>query len=128
MGGGKRLLSGLVLVALACRALATSVEIAAFFSNYRSGGPNGRPSLYNHMRLTPAFDMAHDEIARRVESGEYANFSLAWSQHPLGCDFPLRKAVGVAADSYYLGDAVAFFGPTCSSNIIRRNNRWNSYK
>ena len=71
-------------------------------------------SLVSPVRLSPVLDMAVEEISHRVESGQYANFSLSVTYSLTGCALPRRDAVGVAARLYFEEDISALFGPVCS--------------
>ena len=107
-------LRNLVWLAVLQCTVATSVNIAAFLSAHH----NTRYSIYSYVRLTPAGKLALDEIVNRVESGQYANFTLRVTYSLTGCTSPMKDAVGVAASLYFKDDVAAFFGPSCSTSAL----------
>lgn len=80
--------------------------------------PSPDQSVYAANRLLPAFDIANETISERVERGEFANFSISWVYYSTGCSHEERLSAGLAAERYFFKSATAFFGPTCSNNLL----------
>ena len=80
--------------------------------------PSPEQSVYAANRLLPAFDIAYQTISERVQSGKYANFTISWVYYSTGCSHNERLSVGMAAERYFFENAAAFFGPTCSNNLL----------
>ncbi len=88
----------------------TEVRVVLFLSK-RTKGLLGNRNL-------PAFEIARETISSCVESGEYFNFSVQYIHSSKGCENPKKSAVGLAARSIFKGGIMAFFGPTCSDNML----------
>ena len=80
--------------------------------------PSPDDTVYAAKRLIPALEIARDIISARVESGAYANFTINWFVSETGCSHAERLSVGVAAQRFFLENATAFIGPTCSNNML----------
>ena len=105
----------LIVLAALTHAVVSPIEIAIFLTDLVQ---SPMVSLFSTVRLSPVVDMALRKIARRVDSGQYANFSLHPTYSLTGCASPLRSSVGVAAELYFENNVAALFGPTCSSNAL----------
>ncbi len=93
--------------------LQTDVEVAVFLSRKYPVG-----NLFEGPRLLPAIEVAGDTISRRVDSGEYANFTLKWIHSQTGCSWSVQAVMGAAARLYFENHVLAFFGPACSNGIL----------
>ncbi len=74
--------------------------------------------IYGDTRILPALEIARETISHRVERGEYANFTISWVYYSTGCSHQERLSVGLAAKRYFFNNTMAFFGPTCSNNLL----------
>ena len=84
----------------------------------------------DYVHFKPSIDIAFDEIKRRVNSGEYRNFTLSYIFKITDntCGRPTMKAPGIAADFYYKENVAGFFGPLCSGEtapIADLCSHWN---
>ncbi|XP_072028114.1 atrial natriuretic peptide receptor 1-like [Amphiura filiformis] len=70
----------------------------------------------DYVHFKPSIDIAFDEIKRRVDNGEYLNFttSYVFKITDNTCGRPTMDAPGYAADFYYDENVAGFFGPLCS--------------
>ena len=106
-------ISMLVLVLTCSCNVAIDVNIAVFV--YKSKSLN----VWTETRLLPAIEIAQETISYRVESGAYANFSLQLVDIPDSCNWwKANEAIGGAAQLYFEDDVIAYFGPSCSYNLL----------
>ena len=106
-------ISMLVLVLTCSCNVAIDVNIAVFV--HKSKYVN----VWTETRLLPAIEIAQETISHRVESGAYANFSLQLVDIPDRCiGWRANEAIGGAAQLYFEDDVIAYFGPSCSVNLL----------
>ena len=77
---------------------------------------NEVPFDLDYLHFKPSVDIAFDEINRRIQQGEYLNFSMSYifRKSDDNCGAPKMKAPGVAAEIYHNYHVSAFVGPLCS--------------
>ncbi|XP_071788533.1 atrial natriuretic peptide receptor 1-like [Asterias amurensis] len=78
---------------------------------------NKRTHILGQARLYPALEVAQETISSRVQSGDYANFSIELQFSPTGCSGPVEVSLGVAAHFYFDDEIAALLGPACSSDM-----------
>ncbi|XP_070535597.1 atrial natriuretic peptide receptor 1-like isoform X2 [Ptychodera flava] len=71
---------------------------------------------FDARRAQPGIDIAFEEVQRRVDSGEYVNFTMSYIWKNTGTECTPSKDFGPAsaADLYYNYNVDAFIGPGCS--------------
>ena len=90
------------------------VDVAVFLSRF----PNDI-QLSSDTRLLPALEIARETISHRVQTGEYANFTLRWVVTHDNCDWRgVNDALKGAATLYFEGKALAYFGPSCQNYML----------
>ena len=102
------------LLVLTCSCnVAIDVNVAVFAFKYEY------VIIWSETRLLPAIEIAQETISHHVESGTYANFSLQLVYIPDSCNsLIVNEAIGGAAQLYFEDDVIAYFGPSCSYNLL----------
>ena len=117
MTRGMEILARFFWLAVLTRTVSASIHVVVFWADWDRTSTRA-PSMLSGPRLAPAVDMALSDIWHRVDSGQYANFSLNVTYSPTGCAGPTRDAVGISARLYFRSNLSAIFGPSCSSSAL----------
>lgn len=79
----------------------------------------GERYIFTTSRVKPGVDIALETITKRIQDGEYVNFTLKSYYQNTGPVCPsYMNAAGIASMMYFRNDVVAFIGPPCSFETI----------
>ncbi|XP_071788532.1 atrial natriuretic peptide receptor 1-like [Asterias amurensis] len=90
--------------------ISTKIRVGVILSHIKT-------HILGQARLYPALEVAQETISSRVQSGDYANFSIELQFSPTGCSRPVEFSLGVAAHFYFDDEIAALLGPACSSDM-----------
>ena len=78
---------------------------------------NTNEPLINKYTLSVAADIAFETVAKRLETGEYKNFSVSYVSTDGCCTRPVRSSGALAASLYHDHAVDSFLGPPISPDM-----------
>ena len=99
-----------ILVQLCGANESVSIKVMLFLSY--------KKHIIHEYRIKPAFDIAMEKVKRKVDSGDYLNFTISYIYSDQGCTGPKVLGPGIASTIFSTNNISAIFGPPCTSSGI----------